>query len=87
MQLLLLEEVYSENVSAHTGEADNKIWPFSAFCTVENSVWDRGLDQRFDTDECETSESELFYNLDCSLVEKSFVEWSFILIPGSENDD
>lgn len=47
------EELHAENVSGHTGEADNKIWPFLAFCTGESSVRDRGLDQRFDTDESE----------------------------------
>lgn len=38
----------------HTGQADNKIWRFLASCTVENRAWDRDLEQRFDTDECET---------------------------------
>jgi len=47
------EELHAENVSGHTGEADNKIWPFLAFCTGESSVRDRCLDQRFDTDESE----------------------------------
>lgn len=45
---------YRMKCQCHTGQADNKIWRFVASCTVENRVWDRDLEQRFDTDECET---------------------------------